>query len=234
MTDVKVVMKNLRKQQAAEERAKRQRHKGRTGMAQHKNVPKCGAKRRDGKKCQQPAGMGTDHYGIGSCKHHGGSTPTHVMAAAKEEMRMLLGRPVDTNPYEAIMTCIRIRAGEVQWLSEKMAELSEQDWIENTLVGKQFHIFAKERQAGMDALVRYSQIAISLNISERAVKLAESYAESIALLLRGVMEAIMPYVTPEGQAMLPRIMRQQLLKLEGIEVPLDETIDAEVVREEAA
>lgn len=37
---------------------------------------KCGAKRKsDGKPCTQPAGWGTDHFGVGRCRFHGGCTP---------------------------------------------------------------------------------------------------------------------------------------------------------------
>lgn len=36
--------------------------------------PKCGAKNRQGKPCQQAAGWGTDHPGKGRCKLHGGAS----------------------------------------------------------------------------------------------------------------------------------------------------------------
>jgi hypothetical protein len=38
--------------------------------------PKCGANRKSGGTCGQAAGWGTDHPGVGTCKLHGGSTPT--------------------------------------------------------------------------------------------------------------------------------------------------------------
>ncbi len=36
-------------------------------------IPKCGANTREGDKCKQPAGAGTDHYGKGRCRYHGGT-----------------------------------------------------------------------------------------------------------------------------------------------------------------
>lgn len=36
----------------------------------------CGARRRSGGTCRKPAGWGTKHTGYGTCKLHGGSTPS--------------------------------------------------------------------------------------------------------------------------------------------------------------
>ena len=41
-------------------------------------VPRCNAETREGTKCQQPAGAGTDHYGKGRCRYHGGSNGTKL------------------------------------------------------------------------------------------------------------------------------------------------------------
>ena len=40
----------------------------------HDDYPRCGAKNRAGKPCQQKAGWGTDHVGTGRCKLHGGAS----------------------------------------------------------------------------------------------------------------------------------------------------------------
>src|SRR5438105_5262035 len=63
----------------------------------------CGAKRHGGGICGMTAGWGTSHPGIGRCKYHGGSMPTHVMAAATEEHRRLLGVPMEINPLDALL-----------------------------------------------------------------------------------------------------------------------------------
>src|SRR5262245_22389217 len=162
----------------------------------------CGAKKKGGKRCQMAKGWGTSHPGIGACKYHGGSMPNHVKSAAKEEMRQLLGKEMEINPLDAILWCIRIRAGEVKWLSEKMADLNEKDWIADTLVGKQFHLFAKERQGAMNDLTRYSQIAISLGIAERAVRLAEQYGDMIYRLIDGILNDL--NLTEAQRALVPQ------------------------------
>src|SRR5512144_636258 len=73
---------------------------------------KCGAKRRDGAPCQMPAGQGTDHPGFGRCKHHGGAVPTHLRSYYKQQA-IFMGAEKEINPLDAIMWCIRIKAGEV-------------------------------------------------------------------------------------------------------------------------
>lgn len=199
------------------ERAERKtaRNRGGNGAAARKVGVTCGAKKRHGGACNMPAGWGTIHYGIGKCKLHGGSVPTHVKAAAKEEFRRLLGNPIETNPYEAILTCIRIRAGEVEWLSNEMHKLDKKTWVEDTMVGKQFHLYARERGAAMDALVRYSQIAVSLGIAERIVKLAETYGEMLANYTKGILDELWPHLDADGRKLAPTIVRKHLIALDG-------------------
>jgi hypothetical protein len=175
----------------------------------------CGAKKRKGGKCTLAAGWGTPHPGIGACKLHGGSTPQHTAAAAKVEANKFLGTPMETNPYEAIMTCIRVRAGEVHWLSERMAEIDKTKWIEDSLIGQQFHIFARERAAAMDALVRYSHIAISMGIAERYVRLAETYGRMIGDLLRAVLSDPELGLNKTQIAISQGVVRRHLVALEG-------------------
>lgn len=180
-----------------------------------KKVVVCGAKKRIGGHCNMVAGWGTPHPGIGKCKFHGGSVPSHVKAAAKAEYRLLLGTPMEINPLDAIIWCIKIRAGEVQWLTDRMHQLDEKYWVEDTMVGKQFHLYARERQHAMADLARYSQMAISLGIAERAVKLAETYGEMLANYTKHILEDLWPHLDEEGKAKAPMIVRQHLIALDG-------------------
>src|SRR5215471_3811361 len=91
----------------------------------------CGAKKRNGYgECRRMAGWGTKHPGIGRCKYHSGGSPMARKNSIKEEAIVFMGAPRDINPFDAIMWCIRITAGEVEWLSMKIAEVDEIDWIE--------------------------------------------------------------------------------------------------------
>lgn len=175
----------------------------------------CGAKKRHGGHCNMLAGWGTPHPGVGRCKFHGGSSPTHVKSAATGELRTLLGVPIEINPLDALLMCIRIRAGEVVWLGAEIEKLTKEEWVEDTMVGKQFHLYARERQHAMNDLARYSQMAISLGIAERAVKLAETYGELIANYTKGILDELWPHMTPEGREQAPQIVRRHLIALDG-------------------
>jgi hypothetical protein len=174
----------------------------------------CGAKRKKGGKCTMAAGWGTSHPGIGACKLHGGSMPNHVRSAAKQEMRNLLGTPREVTPEQAILDCIRIRSGEIEWLSQEMTRLSEASWVEETMLGKQFHLYARERQAALRDVARFSQMAIQMNVEERRVRIAETYGESIAMLLKGILDELMPNLNEEGRKAAPAIVRRHLVLLQ--------------------
>jgi hypothetical protein len=173
----------------------------------------CGAKKKKGGKCTMAAGWGTSHPGIGKCKLHGGSMPNHVRSAAKGELRRLLGTPREVSPEQAILDCIRIRSGEVEWLSQEMAKLQQEAWVEETMLGKQFHLYARERQAALRDVAKFSQMAIQMNIEERRVRIAETYGESIAMLIKGIVDELMPQMTEEGRRLVPQVVKRHLIAL---------------------
>jgi len=183
----------------------------------------CMAMTRGGTKCRRKAGWGTNHVGTGRCKLHGGAFVTHSKAAAKKIANEFLGTPRDMNPFDAILWCIKIRAGEIEWLSERMAELDKAAWVEQTMVGKQFHLYARERHKAMQDLVKFSGIAVSLGIAERAIKLAETYGELLAQFTKNLLQDLWPHLDEEGRAKAPSFVRQRLLQLDqGRELPVIE------------
>lgn len=196
----------LKKQQEKDKEAK----KGMRGVAAATGY--CGAKRRAGGTCRMAKGHGTDHPGIGRCKYHGGGLPSHKANAAKQQA-VLMGAPKDINPIDALMWCIKLTAGEVEFCTQQMEMLEEEEWIEHTIIGKQLHMWAKERQNAVDRLAKFSKDAISLGIAERAVRVAELYGHSIAKLLRGVLGDL--ELSPDQQKRAPHIVRKHLALLEG-------------------
>jgi hypothetical protein len=173
---------------------------------------KCGAKRKDGRICLQHAGFGTTHKGIGRCKFHGGNMTPAIKHAAKQQA-IFMGAPKDINPVDALMYCIRVTAGEVEWLSEQLAQMqNEDDWTEYTMAGKQMHVFQRARAEALIRLARFSKDAIALGIAERAVRIAEQYGFSIARLLKNVLEELK--LSPEQKVAAPEIIRRNLILLE--------------------
>lgn len=208
---------SLRRAQRDKEKAKKPR-----GTRGSRNAvgATCNAKKKGGGRCTLSAGWGTLHPGTGSCKLHGGSVPNHNKAAIQGEA-VLMGAPKEINPLDALLWCIKITAGEIDWLSLQMEQLEKSAWVEETIVGKQFHLYARERRGRMQDLARYSQMAVSLGIAERAVHLAEQYGEMLARLLRGIEGGMKDKLnlTPEQQIIWdrewPLTLRQQLIVIEG-------------------
>lgn len=180
---------------------------------------RCGAKAKStGKPCGRPAGAGTDHPGVGRCSRHGGSSPRAQVAGIVELARRdaaVMGRPLDIDPHEALLECIRIAAGEVQYASDRIAELDPADAVgpvittterplkwekgaespSDTVVEVRhehpaLHIWIKVRHEAMDRLANYSKIAIAAGIAERQVRVAEGQAQMLAEAMRRFAQAM--------------------------------------------
>lgn len=172
----------------------------------------CNAKKRNGDPCRMKAGFRTDHPGIGTCYLHGGFLPSNVLKAKKQQA-ILMGAPKEINPVDALYWCIKITAGEVEWLSEQIAELDKENWFEITVLGKQMNILVRERKEAVERLAGFSKTAISLGLAERAVRLAENYGIALSRLLQGVLGDL--ELTPEQQERAPLVVRKHLVLLEG-------------------
>jgi hypothetical protein len=192
----------------------------------------CGYVNPEGNKCRLAAGWGTMHPGAGRCKHHGGNGKNGRKRAVPIEAAQFMGAPKDINPIDAITWCIRITAGEVEWLSVQIAEVDKQEWIEYTPLGKQMNVLVRARAEAQDRLVRYSKDAIQLGLTARAIRLAEQFGATIARLLDGVSRDLV--LTPAQQKVWPTIVRRHLILLEGAGVVNNEADEPPVIELPAA
>lgn len=90
----------------------------------------CGAKTRAGTPCKHEAGWGTQYSGVWRCKMHGGSEPharVNGMVELARRERTALGAPMDIEPQDGILECIRIAAGEVREASDRIPDLAPED-----------------------------------------------------------------------------------------------------------
>jgi hypothetical protein len=86
----------------------------------------CGGKTRRGTRCEKTKGWGTGHVGVGCCKLHGGSTPTHERAASRELARQAcetLGVPIEVDPAEALIRELWETAGNVEFYRQLVQQL---------------------------------------------------------------------------------------------------------------
>lgn len=168
---------------------------------------KCGAKTRQGKPCGKVAGWGTSHVGVGRCKLHGGASPNAEVAGAVQLARreaVVMGCPLDIDPHEALLECLRIAAGEVAYASSKVAALEKPTMM--TMFGPQLDTWITVRQSAMDRVVTYSKIAIAAGIEERKVRLAEAEGAMLAEVIRLVLDDLGVSHRKE----LPGILRRRL------------------------
>ena len=199
----------------------------------------CEAKTKKGTPCQRGAGYGTKHLGQGRCKFHGGATPNAEVAGqvflARREA-MVMGVPLDIDPLNAILECIRIAAGEVQYASDRIAELDEDEAVgpvtvtttrplkeekgaesESTTVQEvrleapQLHVWILARRQAMDRLAQYSLAALKAGIEERRVRLAEDQGRQIVEVLKGVLAELGVADRPE----VPAVVRRHLTLIAG-------------------
>jgi hypothetical protein len=170
----------------------------------------CGAKTRGGGKCKKQKGWGTEHLGTGRCKLHGGSTASGQAAAAKEAAQ-IMGVALDVEPHDALLTCVRIAAGEVAYCSTQIAGLEKA--TEMTMFGEQLNVWIQVRQKATAQLAKYCKMALDAGVAERQVQVAERYGEMLATLISGILGDLK--LTKGQQKQAPTIVRRHLQALEG-------------------
>lgn len=185
-------------------------------------VEKCGAKKTDGSgTCEQPAGLGTDHLGVGRCKFHGGATRSHERAGARELARRGLlwyGDPdPDADPGEALLEEVQRTAGHVAWLAKEISEREgpeegaepEEASAERLRLSSLRVLYREER----DHLVRVCQVALNAGVEERRVRLAEQLGDQLANVLDAIFGEL--ELTPKQRKQAPAIVRRHLFAIEG-------------------
>lgn len=204
--------------------------------------PICGAatkqdsdRGKKGSPCQLAAGWGTDHYGYGHCRKHGGNTPPGRIKAFREEamdeIRKVMGPGIEIDPMDALLWCVKLSAGEVAYATWKIEQLEEGEAIQSfeerteQQGGKEgsytkvvqsnlstVHIWIDTRRQSMDRLAKYSKMALDAGIAERQLQLAESAGDSLALGLRKMFDQLA--LTAEQEEKAPQLVRQFLEELE--------------------
>jgi hypothetical protein len=172
----------------------------------------CGATKLSGDPCVLAAGWGTPHPGIGRCKFHGGLNPAAIRHSLSTEMKQLMGFEMEMDPYDALLWCIKITAGEIHWLSHKLSQIPEKQWLENTLTGKKINVWARQREIAIERLAKFSKWAIDAGLEERKVRIAELYGEMLGRLIKGILDDL--HLDPQQREDSAAIVRKHLHLLE--------------------
>ncbi len=201
----------------------------------------CGAESTDGGLCYRGAGKSTDHEGVGRCSAHGGNSPNGIKAAGVTIARALGSRVILTDqpvygmpermaPPDALLWCVAIAAGEVRYLSKKVAELTEDEVLGRPATithvsgeGKKMrtvqrgpvepHIWVRERHRAVDRLARVAKMAMDAGVAERLVALAEFQATALAELFGAVFKDI--GLTAAQMKRAEPVLERRLLAMES-------------------
>ncbi len=169
----------------------------------------CEARTRSGGTCRLFAGQGTNHPSVGRCKHHGGSTPTHVASAVVHEARrraIEFGDELPVEPAEALLSMLRLSAGMVAWTRAELARMNDRGTFEGQVLTR---MYADER----DRTARIAKAALDAGVAERMVRMAESYGELLATLIGNILADLR--LTAEQRERAPDIVRTRLLELDA-------------------
>lgn len=160
--------------------------------AKKKQVKRCGAKTREGGECKLKAGQGTEHPGYGRCKYHGGNTPAHKAAAAREAAtaETPVEELLDNEDLQQLVARIKQR-GDITDLSEELALaravaidfVNRAEEIENALL-RWSASWDKDFQSLTAALVDEIRIAEAEEDWERYGKLIKKVPDPLRFLDR--------------------------------------------------
>jgi hypothetical protein len=181
---------------------------------------KCGGQlkqpKADGRTtCDLAAGYDTPHPGIGRCKFHGGSTPSHVIAAERVQAEQAVlraqqtyGLPVDVEPGEALLGLVRVAAGVVAWLGAQVAQLKLDDLTADGRTHPLVALYLDERKH----LAQVAKDTLAAGVAERRVRLEEAQGQLLVALLERVIRRLgKDPMDPEVREMV----REELTAIEG-------------------
>lgn len=189
----------------------------------HDGHPRCGANKRGGGSCQQAAGWGTNHAGIGRCKLHGGSTPTVSRGAERQlveaEARILFDKIApEIVPVGDPLSAYAAFAGRV------MAWLALMDSLLDNLTSPRYEagseqirgeviLFERAMDRANTVLASYSR----LNIDARLMKIEQEKADLLLAAIEAALSAI--GVQGEDAMAAKRVMARHLRAIGGATEP---------------
>jgi hypothetical protein len=173
---------------------------------------KCPFIKKNGERCGQAAGLGTDHLGWGNCKFHGGSSPSHGIKARREmaeEAAATFGLSIRVDPMRALVEELWRTAGHVAWLKEQIEGLpGADDLLYLTEQGLKPRAFLDVYHREREHLTKVARACLEVGIAERQVKLAEEQGALVAMAIRAILDDLQ--LSPEQAEAAPGIVRRHL------------------------
>lgn len=200
------------------------------GKRQYNPAKHCGAtKKQGGGPCLQGKGANTDHTGVGHCWLHGGNTPTHVTAAARQQAQAAADRWLDdptigpiTNPAERLLRLAgRIEAAvdAVGVRVNRLNEISIETLAGGEQVKAEVQVWDKLIGRLHSVLVDIQRLGIEKQLADQKVKFEDDLAQVLA---ENIVWARGEFLTrlaldEAGQAAVADIVREMLVRLDVAE-----------------
>jgi hypothetical protein len=181
--------------------------------AERDNWPLCGRRKKDGSLCRQFAGAGTTHKGIGKCRWHGGTSPSHNAHAAKVQTQREMatyGDPIDVTPLAALKGVLRATAGHFAWLKARIAVL---DGLESPEAHELLRLYGEER----DRLTRVGKACLDSGMKQIELEIVETQTAMMGEWLERVMGEL--GLTPEQRKLVGPAIRKLLPEVTGSAQP---------------
>lgn len=172
----------------------------------------CGAKTRSGAPCRNEPGWGTDHFGFGRCRKHGGNTPNGRAHAAKVEANQAaadagLRAAAIEDPHEALAVLMQLAGAQLDLARRKVEAFGDE-----LLADGDASAWSRYFDGALDRMARIAKMAADADVGERRVRLAEASADLWAPVLAGILEDL--ELTDEQRERAPGIVEARLAALE--------------------
>lgn len=176
----------------------------------------CGAHKKDGAGlCRNPAGMGTDHLGYGTCKYHMGCTPAVARGAHRalladkvDEMKRLGVVPANANPEEVLLQEVARAAGAVAYFDDLVAALEEDE-----LLSPRGIVLTEMWNEQRRLLAQTAKSVVQAGLAKRTVQVQETQAALLVQIVLAVIGSPELSLDSEQQSIARRLVASQLRAL---------------------
>jgi hypothetical protein len=177
---------------------------------------RCGARKKNGQRCQQWAGHNTETPGFGPCSRHGGGLPGPRKAARREHAlafaRGTLGAAVASSPVDAIEEAVHLAAGLVDYYRHEISAAATQVPMDTARIEELRPQFVESIKLEKDV----AKAALDAGVAERRQRLAERQAALLAAAITdGLAEVFGELATVERRTAFAQVVMSRLMVLEA-------------------
>lgn len=163
-------------------------------------------------ECTNPAGYLTDHAGVGHCRYHGGHFGKNL-AIGVWLMAQAYAQELNVTPWEALLQQVRMLAGQVAYLQQKVGWLEREFGADAIAPGGAAWEWVELLEKRGDRLARVAKMAIDAGVAERLVRQVELEAELMLKATTHALDAI--GVTGDDKERALELIGMKMLELEA-------------------